>query len=63
MTKLIKNTIIRIMSEMLERTEDIDWIREEICEMFDVEINDDLWDLLHLQAAVRTHSTPQLMSK
>ena len=48
------------MSEMLEHTEDIDWIREEICEMFSVEINDDLWGLLHLQAAVRTHATPQV---
>jgi len=61
-TKLVKHTIIRIMTEMLEHTEDIDWIREEICEMFNVEISDDLWALLHLQAAVRTHATPQLTS-
>lgn len=63
MTKLIKNSIIRIMSEMLEYTEEIDWIKEEISEMFDVEINDDLWAMLHLQAAIRTHATPQTTSK
>ena len=60
MTKTVKHTIIHTMSEMLEHTEDIVWIREEICEMFSVEINDDLWNLLHLQAAVRTHATPQV---
>jgi len=51
------------MSEMLEYTEEIDWIKEEISEMFDVEINDDLWAMLHLQAAIRTHATPQTTSK
>ena len=58
MTKLMKNTMIRTIAEMLEQTNDIDWIREEVSAMFDVEIDDKLWSLLHLQGAIRTHATP-----
>ena len=59
MSKLIQNTIIRTITEMLEETDDTAWIREEVSAMFDVEINDELWPLLHLKAAIRTHATPQ----
>ena len=56
MSKLIKNTIIRTIAEMLEETDDIGWIREEVSAMFDVKIDDELWSLLHLQGAIRTHA-------
>ena len=56
MSKLIKNTIIRTIAEMLEETDDAEWIREEVSAMFDVEIDDELWPLLHLQGAIRTHA-------
>ena len=59
MSKLIKNTIIRTIAEMLEETDDAGWIREEVSAMFDVEIDDDLWSILHLQGAVRTHAVTQ----
>jgi len=62
MTKLIRQTIIRTVTEMLEETNDVDWIREEVSLMFDVKINDELWSMLHLQAAIRTHATPKLTS-
>jgi len=58
MSKFIKNTIIRTIAEMLEETDDTEWIREEVSAMFDVEIDNDLWSLLHLQGAVRTHAVP-----
>ena len=57
MSKLMKNTLILTIAEMLEETDDINWIREEVSTMFDVKIEDDLWPLLHLQAAIRTHAT------
>lgn len=60
MTKLMKNTMIRTIAEMLEHTDDVDWIRDEISCMFDVQIDDKLWPLLHLQAAIRTHATPRV---
>jgi len=56
MSKFIKNTIILTIAEMLEETDDVEWIREEVTAMFDVEIDDELWPLLHLQAAIRTHA-------
>ena len=56
MSKLIKNTIIRTIAEMLEETDDVQWIREEVSAMFDVEISDELWSMLHLQGAIRTHA-------
>jgi len=57
MSELMKNTLILTIAEMLEETDDINWIREEVSTMFDVKIEDDLWPLLHLQAAIRTHAT------
>jgi len=56
MSNFIKNTIILTIAEMLEETDDVEWIREEVTAMFDVEIDDELWPLLHLQAAIRTHA-------
>ncbi len=56
MSELMKNTLILTIAEMLEETDDINWIREEVSTMFDVKIEDDLWPLLHLQAAIRTHA-------
>ncbi len=56
MSELMKNTLILTIAEMLEETDDINWIREEVTAMFDVEIDDELWPLLHLQAAIRTHA-------
>ena len=50
MSKLIKNTIIRTIAEMLEETDDAEWIREEVSAMFDVEIDDELWSLLLTQS-------------
>ena len=60
MSNLMKNTLIRTIAEMLEHTDDIPWIREEVSAMFNVEIDDELWPLLHFQAAIRTHVTSQL---
>ena len=59
MTSQMKNTLIMTIAEMLEQTSDVDWIREEVSAMFDVEIDDELWPLLHLQAAIRTHAVPR----
>lgn len=59
MSELIKNTLIQTVSEMLLETDDTQWIREEVSAMFDVEINDELWSLLHLKAAIRTNFAPQ----
>ena len=57
MTKLMKTTMIQTIAEMLEHTDDVKWIREEVSAMFNVEISDKLWSLLHLQGAIRTHAT------
>ena len=57
MTELMKNTMIRTIAEMLEQTDDTEWIREEVSAMFGIEIDDKLWPLLHLQGAIRTHAT------
>lgn len=62
MSELMKNTMIQTIAEMLEQTDDVDWIREEVSLMFDVKIDDKLWSLLHLQGAIRTHATPQITS-
>jgi len=56
MSELMKNTLILTIAEMLEETDDVEWIKEEVTAMFDVEIHDKLWPLLHLQAAIRTHA-------
>jgi len=56
MSELMKNTLILTIAEMLEETDDVEWIKEEVTAMFDVEIDDELWPLLHLQAAIRTHA-------
>jgi len=56
MSELMKNTLILTIAEMLEETDDVEWIKEEVTAMFDVEIDDKLWPLLHLQAATRTHA-------
>lgn len=60
MTELMKKTLIRTIAEMLEHTDDVDWIREEVSAMFNVQIDDKLWPLLHLQGAIRTHATPRV---
>ena len=60
MTELMKKTLIRTIAEMLEYTDDVDWIREEVSAMFDVQIDDKLWPLLHLQGAIRTHAMPHV---
>tara|TARA_A200000159_G_C7284709_1_gene323037 strand:+ start:546 stop:728 length:183 start_codon:yes stop_codon:yes gene_type:complete len=60
MTELMKKTLIRTIAEMLEYTDDVDWIREEVSAMFDVQIDDKLWPLLHLQGAIRTHAMPRV---
>tara|TARA_A100001011_G_C13714186_1_gene596842 strand:+ start:288 stop:470 length:183 start_codon:yes stop_codon:yes gene_type:complete len=57
MTNLMKNTLIMTIAEMLEQTSDVDWIREEVSAMFNVKIDDQLWSLLHLQGAIRSHAT------
>ena len=56
----LKNTMIITIAEMLEHTDDVAWIREEVSAMFNVEIDDKLWSLLHLQGAIRTHATPRV---
>ena len=60
MTERMKNTMIITIAEMLEHTDDVDWIRDEVSAMFNVEIDDKLWPLLHLQGAIRTHATPRV---
>ena len=60
MTSQMKNTLIMTIAEMLEQTSDVDWIREEVSTMFDLEINDQLWSMLHLQGAIRSHAIPRV---
>ena len=62
MSELMKNTMIQTIAEMLEQTDDVDWIREEVSLMFGVKIDDKLCSLLHLQGAIRTHATPRVTS-
>jgi len=63
MSELIKNTLIQTITEMLQATDELDWIREEVTAMFNVEIDDQLWSLLHLKAAINALPASEPTSK
>ena len=60
MTKLVKNTIIKTVEEMIVVDGDMEWIREEVECMFAVEFTKQEWEDITLQALVRRAFTRPL---
>jgi len=63
MSDIIKQTIIQTIAEMLRETQDIQWIKREIADMFDINPDDPTWTRLFIQGTIKSAFSSNLSGK
>jgi|TARA_R110000824_G_scaffold53018_5_gene147161 hypothetical protein len=60
MSKLVEQTIVKTVEEMIVVDGDMNWIREEVEYMFDTQFNENEWETITTQALLRRAFTRPL---
>tara|TARA_A100001011_G_C13894793_1_gene668518 strand:+ start:103 stop:294 length:192 start_codon:yes stop_codon:yes gene_type:complete len=63
MSDIIKQTIIQTIAEMLRETQDIQWIKQEIADMFDISPDDPTLGRLFIQGTIKSAFSANLTGK
>ena len=60
MTDLMEKTLIQTIADMLYETQDVQWIRSELSEMFEVDLHDNkIWFPLYVRGVLKMTFSPE----